>query len=192
MLFCGRSFLLCHPYLWDTWLSTRCGCTVCWSGFLDGICCLPPMARLFLAATWLRCCEWHGFWFQGLSNAVLLHSKWNVLSTVTPENFEVPNALSLSVSAVQLPSQFYNGFAHTMYLNTRPSCRFVPQYVTSSRRANSFLPPICLCVLGERLQCCFTAPELGRMAAAVRIMEMITFLSNSTWFVSIPYSNEVP
>lgn len=36
----GRSFLLCHPYLWDTWLSTRCGLTVCCSGFLDSICCL--------------------------------------------------------------------------------------------------------------------------------------------------------
>lgn len=51
----------------------------------------------------LRCCEWHG-WFQGLSNAVFLLSKWNVLSTVTPENFGVPNALSFNVSALE----FYN------------------------------------------------------------------------------------
>lgn len=154
-------------------------------------CHIAYMAWLFLAATWLRYCERHS-WFQGQSNAVFLHSKWNVLSTVTPENFEVLNALSLNVSVVELPSQFYNGFAHTVYLNTRLSSRLAPQYVTSSWGANSFLPPTCLCVLGEWLQCCFTASELSWMAATVKIMEMITFLSNSTWFISITYSNKVP
>lgn len=149
------------------------------------------MAWLFLAATWLRCCEWHG-WFQGISNAVLLFSRWNVFSTVTPENFEVPSALSLNVSAVELPSQSYNGFVCTLYLSTRLSCTLVPQYVTSSWGAGSFLPPTCLCVLGEWLQCCFTASELGWVAAAVTIMEITIFLSNSTWFVSITYSNKAP
>lgn len=152
MLLCGRSFLLCHPYLWDTRLSTRCGLTcVALASWMALVICpghIAGMAWLFLAATLISCCEWHS-WFQGLSNAVLSHSKWNVLSTVTPENFKGPSALSLNVSEVELPSQFYNGFAHTVYLTTRLSCRLVPQYVTSSWGANSFLPPISLCVIGS-------------------------------------------
>lgn len=78
MLLDGRGFLLCHPYLWDIWLSIGHALTafalvpqmayaVC-----PAACRIASMAWLFLAASWLRCCEWHS-WFQGLSKIVLLH-----------------------------------------------------------------------------------------------------------------------
>lgn len=117
-------------------------------------------------------------------------SDWagNALSTITPNNYKVPNALSLDITGLQrmeISSQFYNRFAPSMYSNTRPYSRPVPQYATSNWAANSFRSPKCLCTPAEWLQHCLAPPDLGKMATGLQRTEIIMFLSNSTWFLPV-------
>lgn len=159
--------------------------------FRSWTCCvlfwLPGWCMLHVQQ-WVMLHQRHGSFLLTAGSTAVSDWAGSALSTITLDNYKVPNALSLDITGLQrmeISSQFYNRFAPSMYSNTRPYSRPVPQHATSNWAARSFWSPKCLCTSAEWLQHRLAPPNLGKMATGLQRTEIIMFLSNSTWFLFV-------